>query len=181
MWLVLENSGAGKTSKCVWRQGLYVNVSSWRLTDPRLLKQPKKCIAMVLILVNLYRSISLYRVRRSVRGWWGYLCRRWALLSTAEKLEFSRFFNILYPDYSLQMLTIVLNSSQTVCETILRWWFRTRQFIKKKTFQHCASCSFKEILLTVMFTRRRRRSCCWREDHWWLGRRALVLFALQIH
>ena len=177
MWLVLENSGAGKTSKCVWRQGLYVNVSSWRLTDPRLLKQPKICRAMVLILVNLYRSISLYRVRRSVRGWWGYLYRRWALL---KNLDFSRFFNILYPDYSLQMLTIVLNSSQTVCETILRWWFRTRQFIKK-TFQHRASCSFKEILLTVMFTRRRRRSCCWREDHWWLSRRALVLFALQIH
>ena len=95
MWLVLDNSGAGKTSKCVWRQGLYVNVSSWRLTDPRLLKQPKICRAMVLILVNLYRSISLYRVRTSVRGWWGYLCRRWALLSTAEKFGFFSFF--LYP------------------------------------------------------------------------------------
>ena len=97
-----------------------------------------------------------------------------------KDLDFPRFFNILYPNYSLQMLTIVLNSSQTVCESILRWWFRTRQFIKK-TFQHCATCSFKEFLLTVMFTRRRRRSCCWREDHWWLSRRALVLFALQIH
>ena len=97
MWLVLENSGAGKTRKCVWGQGLYVNVSSWRLTDPRLLKQPKICRAMVW-------------------SWWicteAFLCTGYEGQSEDDEdiyaegglcflllknLDFSRFFNILIP------------------------------------------------------------------------------------